>query len=205
MNTLNKSIFATVLLLLINHLIMAQQPNRSAEEAKGLSVGAVAPLFEALTQDGSTFVLADSLKNGAVVVIFYRGQWCPVCNRHLSNIQDSLELIYKMGATVIAVSPEKPEFLHKTAEKTGAKFILLYDEDYKIADAYDVTFRPDGNTRLKYNTFLKADLKNAHSDDSERLPIPATYIISKEGKIIWRQFDPNYKNRSTVADILKYL
>jgi len=183
---------------------MAQE-YRTADEAKGLSVGTKAPLFEAQDQNDSTYVLADSLKKGRVVLIFYRGQWCPICNRHLSNLQDSLEQIYQKGATVIAVSPEKPELMDKTAEKTGASFTLLYDEGYKIADAYDVIFKPNGKQRLVYNAFLGASLKKAHSDNSERLPVPATYIIGKDGIIVWRQFDSNYKNRSTVTDILKHL
>lgn len=137
-------------------------------------------------------------------MIFYRGFWCPVCNRHLGKIQDSLKLITEKGAVVIAVSPEKPEFLDKMSEKTGAQFTLLYDEDYKIADAYDVTFKPTSIEIFSYN-FVGAKLKETHSDDSQRLPIPATYIISQDGKIAWRQFDPNYKNRSTVNDILMAL
>lgn len=58
---------------------------------------------------------------------------------------------------------------------------------------------------ITYNTLLGGKLKDSHSDDSQRLPIPATYIINQEGIIIWRQFDPNYKNRSTVQGILKAL
>lgn len=182
---------------------MAQ--NDSVAEPKGLNIGDQAPLFTALTQDSTNYSLADSLKEGPVVIIFYRGQWCPVCNRHLSNLQDSLSFIYDKGATVIAISPEKPTLLNKTAEKTGAKFTLLYDEGYKICDSFDVTFQPEKKTRFIYNTALGADLKNAHSDDSERLPVPATFVINKEGIIVWRQFDTDYKNRSTVADILKHL
>lgn len=182
---------------------MAQ--NDSVAEPKGLNIGDQVPLFTALTQDSTNYSLADSLKEGPVVIIFYRGQWCPVCNRHLSNLQDSLSLIYDKGATVIAVSPEKPTLLNKTAEKTGAQFTLLYDEGYKICDSFDVTFQPDKKTRFIYNTALGADLKNAHSDDSERLPVPATFVINTEGIIVWRQFDTDYKNRSTIADILKHL
>jgi peroxiredoxin len=182
---------------------MAQ--NDPVTEPKGLNIGGSTPLFTALTQDSSNYSLADSLKKGPVVLIFYRGQWCPVCNRHLSNLQDSLKLIYDKGATVIAVSPEKPLLLNKTAEKTGAQFTLLYDKDYKICDAFDVTFQPEKKTRFIYNNALGADLKNAHSDDSERLPVPATFVINKEGIIVWRQFDINYKNRSNVDDILKHL
>lgn len=197
-----KTIFIS-LLITITFNTMAQ--NDSINEPKGLNIGDKAPVFTAITQDSSKYVLEDSLKKAPVVIIFYRGQWCPVCNRHLSNLQDSLELIYAKGAQVIAISPEKPELLNKTSKKTGAKFTLLYDEGYKISDAFDVTFTPEKKTRFIYNTALGADLKNAHSDDSERLPVPATFILNKEGFIVWRQFDIDYKNRSTVADILNHL
>ncbi|PKP09510.1 MAG: alkyl hydroperoxide reductase [Bacteroidetes bacterium HGW-Bacteroidetes-4] len=194
-----------ILLTLIMSQNMFSQNTRNAEEAKGLTIGSVAPLFKALDADSNEFNLSEALTKGSVVLIFYRGFWCPICNKHLGQIQDSLKLITDSGATVIAISPEKPEYLEKMADKSGAKFKLLYDEAYKISDAYDVTFTPSGSTLLLYNTALGAKLKETHSDDSQRLPIPATYIISKEGTIVWRQFDPNYKNRSTVDEILKNL
>jgi len=184
---------------------LKSQSERSVDEAKGLNVGAVAPMFTALDADSNIFSLEKALKNGPVVLIFYRGFWCPVCNKHLGQIQDSLRLIEEMGAKVIAVSPEKPEYLGVMEEKTGAQFTLLYDEGYKIADAYDVTFKPSATTLFTYNTFLGAKLKETHSDESQRLPIPATYIIGQDGKIAWRQFDPDYKNRSTVKEILDAL
>lgn len=184
---------------------MKAQDYKTAEEAKGLSVGTTAPMFTAITEDSVTFSLEEALKVGPVVMIFYRGFWCPVCNKHLGSIQDSLKLIEEKGAKVIAVSPEKPEYLDVMAEKTGAEFTLLYDEGYKIANAYDVAFKPSAATLFTYNTFLGAKLKETHSDDSQRLPIPATYIIGTDGKIAWRQFDPDYKKRSTVAEILKAL
>lgn len=191
------------LLVIIGNTALAQTTN--LPEPKGLNVGEKAPLFTAETYEEQKFVLADALKKGPVVVLFYRGQWCPICNRHLSNLQDSLNLIHEAGATVIAVSPEKPELMAKTAKKTKAQFILIYDEGYKICDSFDVTFKPDAGTIKKYNTILGADLENAHSDNSERLPVPATFIINQESKIIWRHFDPNYKNRSSANQILKQL
>ena len=100
---------------------------------------------------------------------------------------------------------KKPELLGETRKKTGSEYIFLYDEGYRIADAYDVNFLPGQKVIFKYNTFLHANLKESHSDDSQRLPIPATYIVDSEGTIIWRQFDPNYKNRSNVADIINAL
>ncbi len=182
--------------------ISAQEVFKTVDEPKGLPVGAIVSDFEAIDQNGKLFNLHEELMQGPMVLIFYRGQWCPVCNRYLSNLQDSLQFIYDKGARVIAVSPEKPEYLKMTEKKTKAEFTLLYDESYKIAKEFDVLFLPEKETRDKYNTKLDAHLQDSHSDSSEQLPIPATYIIDKNSKIIWRQFNPNYKIRSTVHDIL---
>ena len=181
------------------------QTERDVNDAHGLSVGTQAPMFQAIDADSNNFSLIETLNKGPVVIIFYRGFWCPVCNKHLGSLQDSLKLIEDLGARVIAISPEKPEYLDKMAEKTNATFTLLYDEGYKIADAYDVTFKPTGMQLFTYNTLLGGNLKKTHSDESQRLPIPATYIVNQEGKIIWKQFDPDYKKRASVSDIIKAL
>jgi len=197
-----------ILLIMIMILTMGtgfSQTERKVEDANGLEVGTAAPMFIALDADSNQFVLAKEIKNGPVVIIFYRGFWCPVCNKHISTMQDSLKLIEAAGARVIAISPEKPEYLGKMAKKTGAEFSLLYDEEYKIADSYDVTYKPTGMQIFTYNVALGAKLKKTHSDDSERLPIPATYIIDENGIIIWRQFDRDYKKRSSVKDIITAL
>lgn len=184
--------------------IYAQNDSLNAEPV-GLMVDSMAPMFEALDQDSNKFVLAEALENGSVVLIFYRGQWCPYCNDHLSNLQDSIDFITSKGATVVAVSPEKPDYLLLSKDKSGATFTLLYDSGYVIANEYDVLFTSTDRRLFVYNTFLNADLKHAHSDSSQRLPVPATFIISQEGIIVWRHFDVNYKNRSTVKEILENL
>lgn len=195
-------------ILLLNQVFTTQsmaQESRRAKEAKGLEPGVEAPQFRATDMHGNTFNLQQALEESPVVIIFYRGHWCPVCNKHLGALQDSLQLMQNMGAKVIAVSPEKPELLAKTSDKTGADFTLLYDEDYRISHAFDVTFTPGGMDRTMYNTFLGANLKQAHSDDSQRLPVPATFVIGKDGKVAWRHFDPDYKKRSTINEILEVL
>lgn len=181
------------------------QENRSAKEAKGLQVGVEAPVFKAVDANNQLFDLEKALLDGPVVLIFYRGQWCPFCNRHLSQLQDSLQLIADKGASIVAISPEKPEYLEKMEEKTGATFTLLYDEGYKIATAYGVSFFPKKTELAMYNTILGANIKQAHQSDAPELPIPATYIIGTDGEVKWRQFDPDYKKRSTVKDIVENL
>ena len=197
--------FSLALFMIFSTPLVKAQNEKEIEDVHGIEVGVKAPLFTAIDAQNKSFSLKEALKKGPVVLIFYRGFWCPVCNKHLSSLQDSLMQIQASGAQIIAVSPEKPEYLDEMAEKTGAEFTLLYDEGYKIADAYDVTFKPSAMQLFTYNTILGGKLKDSHSDDSQRLPIPATYIINQEGLIIWRQFDPNYKNRSTVQGILKAL
>ena len=195
----------TIILIAIISFSISSIIAQDIKDVKGLEVGTIAPDFSAVDAGSNTFKLNKALKEGPVVIIFYRGFWCPVCNKHLGSMQDSLKLIEDRGAKVIAISPEKPEYLNEMAEKTGAEFTLLYDEGYRIAKAYDVNFMPDMMNRLIYNVFLGANLKKTHSDDSQRLPIPATYIVNSDGKIIWRQFDPDYHKRSSVRDILNAL
>jgi peroxiredoxin len=97
------------------------------------------------------------------------------------------------------------EFLKQTQEKTHVSFTLISDTAYLISSQFDVAFKPKNAEILLYNTMLGANLKQAHSDDSQTLPIPATFILNKEGIVVWRHVDPNYKKRSSAQDIVSYI
>lgn len=178
---------------------------KTVNQAKGLSVGSIVKNFSAIDIFGKPHTLSNLTQKGNVVVIFIRGQWCPFCNKHLKELQKQFHKIYEKGSSVVVVTPEKSEFIKKTIEKTGAKFTILYDENHKIAKAFDVLFRPSRVMRFMYNTVLGAKLKESHSNDSEQLSIPATYIISKEMKVIWLHFDSDYKKRSKINSIIENL
>lgn len=193
----------SIFIFIVKSFCFSQIKIKSLDEINGLSVGDSIENFQAVNQYGDTFDLYQSLKEGPLVLIFYRGQWCPFCNRYLSNLQDSIKFIYQKGAKVVAISPEKPELLAKTKQKTDAEFILLHDEGYKIAAMFDVLFKPSNSTLFIYNTFAGADLKDAHGQDEQLLPVPATFIIGKNKKILWRHFDRNYKIRAGVWEILQ--
>jgi peroxiredoxin len=198
-------LFAALTLMLVSTTALAQQDFKSVEEVNGKVVGEKVENFTAVDEDGNLFELKDALEEGPVVVVFYRGQWCPICNRHLTNLQDSLNLIEKMGATVIAISPEKPKYLNQTQEKTGAEFTLIYDADYSISKSFDVLFRPEQQVIDLYNERLGADFANAQSDDSAQIPVPATFVIDESGRVAWRHFDRDYKIRATAKQILDAL
>ena len=181
------------------------QTYKALEAVNGLAIGSKVNPFIAQDSEGKKYNLAKALKKGPVVIIFYRGQWCPVCNKHLSELQDSLKFIYEKGATVIAISPEKPEFLQQMKNKTKSTFTLLYDKDYEIGNQFDVIFRPEEKLIGLYNSRLNAQLSVAHSDSSSRLPVPATFIINKKGIVTWRQFNRDYRVRASVKEILENL
>jgi len=176
-----------------------------AQEApEGLFVYSKAPDFKAKDQNGNPLRLKDLLKEGKVVLVFYRGNWCPYCNRELSRLQDSLQLIKDKGATLIAVSPEKPEGIAKTIEKTKAAYPIVYDEGLKIMKAYEVEFEVPENTITRYrNSGL--DIEKNNGSNGKYLPVPAIYIIDKESTITYRFFEPDYKKRPSVREILKNL
>ena len=189
-----------LLLLIVLHSILFAQ-----EKPEGLFINSKAPDFKANDQFGNEVRLKDVLKDSLVVLIFYRGQWCPYCNRQLKKLEDSLQLIKDKGARLIAVTPEKPEFISKTMEKTKASYPLLYDKEMKIMKAYAVSFEVDDRTVSRYKN---ADIDLAIANGQKEkiyLPIPAVYIISKEGTVLYRFFDSDYKKRATVKEILENL
>ena len=176
-----------------------------AQEApEGLFIASKAPDFKARDQNGKEIRLKDLLKKGKVVVVFYRGQWCPYCNKELSRLQDSLQFIIDKGATLIAISPEKPEMVAKTVEKTKATYSILYDKELKIMKAYDVEYEVPENTVARYRT-AGLDIETNNGTNGKYLPVPAVYVIDKESTVIYRFFEPDYKKRPSVKDILANL
>jgi len=191
--------FASLALLLSFGLFLHAQ-----QAPEGLFLNSKAPDFKAKDQSGNEVRLKDLLKKGKVVLVFYRGQWCPYCSKYLQKLQDSLTLIKEKGATVVAITPELPENVAKTVEKTKAEFPVLSDEGLKIMKAYDVEFEIPENTLTRYrNSGIKIDENNGKN--GAFLPIPATYIIDKEGNIVYRFFNADYKKRPSIAEILNNL
>lgn len=185
-------------------LLFFSSPVMAQEAPEGLFISSRAPDFKAKDQNGNEIRLKDLLKKGKVVLVFYRGQWCPFCNRELSRLQDSLALIREKGATLLAVSPEKPENIAITVEKTKAEFSVLYDEGLKIMKAYDVEYEVPENTVTRYrNTGI--DLEKLNGSNGKYLPVPAVYIIDKESTVVYRFFEPDYKKRPSVLEILNQL
>lgn len=177
---------------------------RAQEAPEGLFLSSKAPDFRAKDQNGEEVRLKDLLKKGKVVLVFYRGQWCPYCNKELSRLQDSLQFIKDKGASLVAVCPELPENIDSTVKKTKAEYPVLYDEGMKIMKAYDVEFQVQENVLTRYRN-SGIDIEKFNGKNGKFLPVPAVYIIDKEQTVVYRFFEQDYKKRPSVAEILKNL
>jgi len=192
-------------IVLFSCLLIASVASMAQEKPEGLFINSKAPEFKVKDQSGVELSLKELRKKGPVVLVFYRGNWCPYCNKELKRLQDSLQFITAKGAQVIAITPEAKEGINKTIEKTGAVFPILYDADMKIAKAYQVSFEVDGKTVGRYKGFGTDLLAINQQKQKAFLPVPAIYIINKEGSITYRFFDADYRKRLAVKDILEQL
>ena len=187
-------------------LLISTLQSQAQEKPEGLFINSKAPEFKGKDQNGNEIVLKDLRKKGPVVIIFYRGYWCPYCNRELQKLEDSLQSIKGKGAQLIAITPEKQEGVAKTIEKTKASYPIITDEELKIMKAYDVAYLVDTKTIDRYK-MASIDLaaNNGQKPDGVYLPVPAVYIIGKDGEIKYRFFEEDYKKQAGVKDILNNL
>ena len=139
-----------------------------------------------------------------VVLTFYRGEWCPHCNNYMRNLQDSLSMIGAYDATVVAITPESEMYIEESVEKSGATFSIVWDEGHRIMDAYKVTFRLSNSKNAVYK-MGGINVAKASGSDHRMLPVPATYIIDRDGIIKGSFYNEDYSLRMPVKDILVVL
>jgi peroxiredoxin len=171
----------------------------------GLKKGDDAPVFSATDNAGKTVDLQTLLKaHKSVVLFFYRGEWCPYCNKHIAQLQDSLQLLSARGAYVVAVTPETKDGIDKTIRKTHASFSIVQDKGYSIMKSYKVNYVLDNATVAKYKGF-GLDLNASNGNTDHVLPVPATYVINQSRKIAFVHFNKDYTKRASVSVIMRVL
>ena len=177
----------------------------ASSNPQGLAVGSQAPNVKLTLADGSVIALEDLYKKQPVVLFFYRGYWCPVCNKHLSALAKQAQDIESKGVKLLAITPETYENVTKTKDQTGAKFTIISDTDDSILNAFDVAYKVTDDYQNKIQEHLKASIANTNANGQAVLPVPATYIIDSNGKIVYRQFNPDYQERASIDDIIANL
>jgi len=178
-----------------------------AEDGIGKSahgVGDTLPDATLTDATGKSVTLSSLLANGPLIINFYRGGWCPYCNLELKAYQDLLPEITAAGATLVAISPEKPDNSLSTAEKNALTFPVLSDTGNAFAKSLGLVFELTGDLKSLYEGF-GLDLPNANAESGWTLPIPAVYAISADGKILFADVDLDYRRRAEPSQALAAL
>lgn len=182
-----------------------QNHKEASSLVAALEVGSLAPYFSGIDQNGEFQSLDRLTKNGPFVMIFYRGHWCYFCRQHIIKFQKGLDKMSKNGFPVVLVTPEKPKYIEETIKKTKIKFPVIHDNLNYIMTNYQVAKPAPDTLRAP---FKKVDLTEINDTKNPVLPVPATYIIGKDGAIKYGHFSLNYALRSsfeTIAEKVKEL
>lgn len=175
------------------------QETQIAQRAVG--VGARVSLPSLADAHGQTRDLQALLARGPVVLAFYRGGWCPYCNVSLRALQAVLGDIRATGAELVAVTPETPDYIEATTDAAGASFPIVHDPANGFARSLGLVFElPEDLRPLMAEIGVELPVRNGEATFS--LPIPATYVIDRDGTVAYAFVDADFTRRAEPSDIL---
>lgn len=180
-----------------------QTPPKDMKENILNLVGKKIPSAAVKNSSGETFNLQEIPSSaGASVLIFYRGGWCPYCNKHLGQLQTIEKQLIELGYTIYAISPDKSDLLKNTSEKNKLNYILLSDSKMEAAKALGINFTVDEETLKKYKEY-GIDLEATSGETHHMLPHPTALVVDKEGIIQFAYVNKDYKVRIQPDALLK--
>ncbi|NER21438.1 MAG: AhpC/TSA family protein [Symploca sp. SIO1B1] len=157
--------------------------------------------FVLSNQLGQQRSLAELCKSGPVVMVFYRGGWCPYCNLELRGYQQILPQLKAAGAQLVAITPELPDSSLSTIEKNELEFEVLSDVGADYAKEIGLAFTLPEELREIYAN-LGGDLQKFNGAGNFNLPIPATLVVNTDGKIVFAHVDVDYTTRANPEEVL---
>ncbi|PBC19200.1 MULTISPECIES: peroxiredoxin-like family protein [unclassified Mesorhizobium] len=176
----------------------------SGQAARALGVGAVAPTFTLMEADGGLVSSADLLALGPLVLSFYRGVWCPYCNIELGALEETWPAINATGAQLVSISPQSPANGRKAKRDKQVTFPMLSDPNGEVASNFGLRFRLPDDLIALYKSF-GVDLPAINEDPSWTLPMPARFVIRRDGIIVYAEVSPDYTIRPDPAGLLPLL
>ena len=204
----NRNVFGILALVLTASLATAAQMANfvSADDAakKALTVNATAPSFELKDSTGKLVSSKDLLKQGNMVLVFYRGSWCPFCNTYLHKLQGRLTDITAAGGKLVAVSVENPDASMAIAKKNEVQFTVLSDPNLDTARKFGIVYQMSPETDKMYISH-GLDVAKHNAMEKPELPLAATYIINKKGEITYAFIETDYKKRAEPDVIIENL
>ncbi len=180
-----------------------EQVAQSGILKSAMQVGDKAPDFVLYNAIGEEVKLSEYLKNGPIVLTWYRGGWCPYCNITLNKLQQEMPKFDALGAKLLALTPEIPDSSISTKEKNELAFEVMSDIGNEVARKYGVVYSLHEVVADYYQNGF--DLHKYNGDESDELPLSATYVIAQDGMIKYAFLDADYRKRAEPADLLKVL
>lgn len=188
--------------------VMDKETSRLAASdlaAGALKTGVAAPDFILPDVHGEPVRLRALLDKGPVVIVFYRGSWCPYCNIHLRGFQRRLQEFCELGVRVVAISPQLPDNSLSTQEKDDLAFPVLSDVGNKAARQFGIVFELSDKLVKLYRQFGHALEMFNGAGGSRELPVPATFLIDGSGIIRLAHADVDYTRRVDPDEVIKAL
>jgi peroxiredoxin len=169
-----------------------------------LPVGAQAPEFELPDVNKQPVRSRELLARGRLLVAFYRGRWCPYCVAALEALRDVAPEIAARGASLVAISPQTVQQSGFTAEQHALRFPVLSDASNRVARQFGVAASLPGYLRDHYQRIF-VNLAHCNGDQNWELPLPATFILERDGRVLWRWAEADFRRRAEPAEILRAL
>ena len=171
---------------------------------KALHAGASMPSFTLSDARGKKVRSDDLLSKGPMVLVFYRGAWCPFCNIYLQSIQGYVEQIEALGGTLVAISGESPDSTLTVEQKNELTFTVLSDPNFDVARSFNIVYEMP---KVVNDVILELgfDLTKYYGTEKAELPLSATYVIDRDGMITYSFLDPDYKKRAEPNDLIAEL
>ena len=166
-----------------------------------LAAGFKAPPFELTDHNGKPVSSADLLNRGRLVLCFFRGRWCPFCVGQLEAMNLILPAIEQAGGSLLAISPQTVQQSFFMADQHKLRFPLLSDAGNKVARQFGLVYPvPEEQQAIYRRAFI--NLPFANGDESWELPIPATFILDRDGTVLYTSADEDYTERPEPSEIL---
>lgn len=152
--------------------------------------------------DGKDVSLASLHQAKPLVIVFFRGGWCPLCTKHTQQLIKVYPELQEKGFEMICVSPDSVESTKANIDKTSIPFPLYSNSELNATSGFGLAFKVDNATLTKYKVF-GIDLEKASGQSHHAPPIPAIYAVSKDGVITFAHSNPDYRQRLHAKDLLK--
>lgn len=186
------------------HARVVAELKASGMAERMLPVGAHAPVFELEDHNGKLVSSAGLLAKGRLVVFFLRGRWDPFCCGQVEAMNQILPRIVQSDASLAAISPQTVQQSYFMADQHKLRFPLLSDTGNQVARQFGLVYRvPEEQQAIYRRAFV--NLPFANGDESWELPIPATYVLDRDGSILYASANPDYSERPEPEEILANL